>query len=151
MFHASQRTSGIRVSNLSIVLSGIHHLQGLWRLPQNSLPIAIFVGIHAVLGVILHKKQKRRNPELPMSYVAEIFFCQPKIRSGQRRFIGRPYLGGHAPINIDGRVVRQRIIGKESSARLQSPMHLGKQRGAILHMVDGVRDINKVVGRLGRI
>ena len=73
---ASQRTSGRRVSRPVQCPEGRPPPHTLRSFAQDSLPVAVVVGMHAIDDVVLHEKEQRRNPELAVLHLGEILACQ---------------------------------------------------------------------------
>ena len=83
--------------------------------------------MHPIFKIILNKQEERRNPKFPVSYVTEILFGKLDIGDGEGGFVLRPHRRGHSSVNVDQRIVGQRIIRNEQAAWLKGPRDLLEQ------------------------
>src|SRR5262249_45343474 len=85
----------------------------------------------------------RSHPELAVADVGEDAADELQIREGQRAFVLGADVGGHPAVDVDDRVVGDRVPGKKLAAGLKRRVHGAQQGGAVVHVVDGVGDVNE--------
>jgi len=121
--------------------SGCHHQSRRGVFLVDEFPVTLLVRVDAVDEEVFAEKHEGGDPEFTMLDLVEKLPRERHIGEGQRRFVLGADLGGHAAIDVDERIVGERIPGEETSARFERAADLPEELrlvGDVMHGVGGV-------------